>query len=77
MAFGVKKLSLVEPTPLQYLPTLSEELGIELYIKRDDLTALGAGGNKLRKLEYLCRCIRDCFDTTGWPETTVWEQVLN
>ena len=53
MAFDVKKLSLVEPTPLQYLPTLSEELGIELYIKRDDLTALGAGGNKLRKLEYL------------------------
>ena len=53
MAFDVKKLSLVEPTPLQYLPTLSRELGIELYIKRDDLTALGAGGNKLRKLEYL------------------------
>ncbi|MBQ3548754.1 MAG: D-cysteine desulfhydrase family protein [Oscillospiraceae bacterium] len=53
MAFDVKKLSLVEPTPLQYLPTLSRELGIELYCKRDDLTALGAGGNKLRKLEYL------------------------
>ena len=53
MAFNVKKLSLVEATPLQYLPTMSRELGIELYVKRDDLTALGAGGNKLRKLEYL------------------------
>ena len=53
MAFNVKKLSLVEATPLQYLPAMSRELGIELYVKRDDLTALGAGGNKLRKLEYL------------------------
>ena len=29
------------------------------------------------KLRYYAACIRDCFDTTGWPETTVWEQVLN
>ncbi len=28
------------------------------------------------KLEYICRCIRDAFDTTGWPEKTVWEEVL-
>ena len=41
------------PTPLEYLPRISEDLGIRLYIKRDDLTPLGAGGNKLRKLEYL------------------------
>lgn len=40
------------PTPIEYLPTLSEELGIRLYIKRDDLTNLGVGGNKLRKLQY-------------------------
>lgn len=40
------------PTPLEYLPALSRELGIEFYIKRDDLTGLGGGGNKLRKLEY-------------------------
>ena len=40
------------PTPLEYLPALSRELGIEFYIKRDDLTGLGSGGNKLRKLEY-------------------------
>jgi D-cysteine desulfhydrase len=25
-----------------------------LWVKRDDLTGLGAGGNKVRKLEYLC-----------------------
>ncbi len=28
------------------------------------------------KLEYYSRCIRDCFDTTGWPEITVWESAL-
>ena len=41
------------PTPIEYLPRLSEELGIKLYIKRDDLTNLGVGGNKLRKLQLL------------------------
>lgn len=46
------------PTPLDYLPRLSEELGIHLYVKRDDLTGLGAGGNKLRKLEYLLQDAR-------------------
>lgn len=28
------------------------------------------------KLEYLCKCIRDAFDTTGWPEETRWEKTL-
>lgn len=28
------------------------------------------------KLEYYCESIRDYFDTTGWPECTVWEEVL-
>ncbi len=42
-----------QPTPINYLPTLSKELGVELFIKRDDLTLFGAGGNKLRKLEYI------------------------
>lgn len=29
------------------------------------------------KLEYLSKCIRDAFDTTGWPEATIWEDTLN
>lgn len=29
-----------------------------------------------RKLDYYCRCIRDCFDTTGWPDRLLWEQYL-
>lgn len=44
---------LPEPTPLHRLDRLSNELGRELWIKRDDLTAVGVGGNKIRKLEYL------------------------
>jgi D-cysteine desulfhydrase len=41
------------PTPLRPLPRLSEALGVELWVKRDDLTGLGLGGNKARKLEFL------------------------
>lgn len=42
------------PTPVQYLPKLSEAFGgPEIYIKRDDLTGIGLTGNKIRKLEFL------------------------
>ena len=41
------------PTPLEPLPRLSEVLGVELWIKRDDCTGLAGGGNKTRKLEFL------------------------
>lgn len=41
------------PTPLHPARRLSEQLGVEIYFKRDDLTGLGLGGNKLRALEYL------------------------
>lgn len=42
------------PTPLYKLETLSRDLGVNLYIKRDDFTGMNLfGGNKIRKLEYL------------------------
>ncbi len=42
------------PTPLEHLPRLSQHLGgPEIYVKRDDCTGLGTGGNKTRKLEFL------------------------
>lgn len=42
------------PTPCYKLENLSKELGVELYIKRDDFTGMSLfGGNKIRKLEYL------------------------
>ena len=40
------------PTPLQYLPNLSDSLNLKIHIKRDDLTDLALGGDKARKLEY-------------------------
>ena len=52
------------PTPLEYLPRLSDHLGREIYIKRDDLTPMGMGGNKLRKLEFLAAdALREGADT--------------
>lgn len=40
------------PTPMQCLERLSDELGVRIWLKRDDLTDTVASGNKLRKLEY-------------------------
>ncbi|AEC51494.1 1-aminocyclopropane-1-carboxylate deaminase [Pyrococcus sp. NA2] len=40
-------------TPIQYLPRISKMVGVDVYVKRDDLTGLGIGGNKIRKLEFL------------------------
>lgn len=45
------------PTPLERAPRLAVSLGLgegDLWIKRDDLTGLGGGGNKIRKLQYTC-----------------------
>ena len=60
------KLSILDsnPTPLQYLSGLSQELFREIYIKRDDLTPFGGGGNKLRKLEYLMMEAMNSRETT-------------
>ncbi len=41
-------------TPIETLPRFSKALGgPDIYIKRDDLLGLTAGGNKTRKLEFL------------------------
>lgn len=40
------------PTPLERLDRLSAHLDMDLWIKRDDLTGLGFGGNKIRQLEF-------------------------
>lgn len=55
------------PTPLECGGELPN--GATLWVKRDDLTGLGVGGNKARKLEYLCGEARDrnanCLVTVG------------
>lgn len=40
-------------TPIQKLKNISRLLNTNVYIKRDDLTGIGLGGNKVRKLEFL------------------------
>ncbi|MGW2864767.1 pyridoxal-phosphate dependent enzyme [Streptomyces sp. NPDC001205] len=64
------------PTPMERAPRLAEAIGLradDLWIKRDDLTGLGAGGNKVRKLEWL---VADALDqgadtlvTSGGPQS--------
>ncbi len=41
------------PTPLQPMRRLSEKFGVEIYVKRDDLTGTELTGNKVRKLEFV------------------------
>lgn len=40
-------------TPIEYLANISKNSATNVYIKRDDLLGLAAGGNKTRKLEFL------------------------
>lgn len=42
------------PTPIHRLNNISKKFpDYDIYIKRDDLTGLALGGNKIRKIEYL------------------------
>lgn len=43
------------PTPLQRLENTEKLVGAngKMYIKRDDLTGIGSGGNKIRCMEYI------------------------
>lgn len=44
----------VLPTGLQETPRLAARVGVsEFYVKRDDLTGVGLGGNKSRELEFI------------------------
>jgi len=68
---GVERLTLSHlPTPLEYASRLTQALGgPEIWIKRDDLTGLALGGNKLRKLDFFMadalRQDADCIVTMG------------
>ena len=41
------------PTPVEPARRMSNKLGVELLVKRDDLTGSSLSGNKIRKLEFL------------------------
>ena len=64
------------PTPLEPAPRLAVAIGLrpeDLWLKRDDVTGLAAGGNKIRKLEWtLAAAVADNADTivtTGAPQS--------
>ncbi|MEU9989340.1 pyridoxal-phosphate dependent enzyme [Streptomyces sp. NPDC048045] len=64
------------PTPVEPAPRLAAALGLgseDLWIKRDDLTGLGGGGNKIRKLEWTVGAAlaegADTLVTTGAPQS--------
>jgi L-cysteate sulfo-lyase len=62
------------PTPVEPAPRLAKTLGLaELWFKRDDLSGLGGGGNKVRKLEYTCAeaigAGADTVITSGGPQS--------
>ncbi|MEV0182326.1 D-cysteine desulfhydrase family protein [Streptomyces sp. NPDC050625] len=64
------------PTPVEPAPRLAAALGLgpdDLWIKRDDLTGLGGGGNKIRKLEWTLGSAlaeeADTLVTTGAPQS--------
>lgn len=73
-AMPLPRLALLARATLATLPTHLEPGpplpgGASLWVKRDDLTGLGVGGNKARKLEFLCGQAlhdgADCLITVG------------
>jgi len=58
----------MSPTPIMKLERVSRRLGVELYLKRDDLTGMLESGNKVRKLEFL---VADALDQSADTLITV------
>ncbi len=69
------------PTPFEFMPRLSEELGgAKLYVKREDMSGLAMGGNKTRVLDYLLvqarqmkadAVVTTCGIQSNWSRQTV------
>lgn len=64
---NIEKINIgILPTPLHRLEGIEKLLpdGKKLYVKRDDMTGIGFGGNKIRKLEYILKyAIDNGYDT--------------
>jgi len=61
------------PTPVQPLRRTGEKFGVDLYVKRDDLTGAALSGNKIRKLEFVLAdamaCKADTIITCGGAQS--------
>ncbi len=52
------------PTPLQRLDRFSEDVGAEIWMKRDDIQGVALAGNKIRKFDVvLGQAVADGYDT--------------
>ena len=69
--------SVIAPTPLEYCPRLSEETGVEVYLKREDLQdvrsykirgALNSGSQLSRKQRDAVLLFDEPFEITGWRD---------
>jgi 1-aminocyclopropane-1-carboxylate deaminase/D-cysteine desulfhydrase-like pyridoxal-dependent ACC family enzyme len=76
MPFPATAGLMLGPTPLQRADRLGRAVGLDagqLWVKRDDLTPLGGGGNKVRKLDHLCGAAleadADILVTGGGPQS--------
>ena len=73
MRFPARARLAALPTPLAPAPRLSEAIGIEILLKRDDLTGLALGGNKARPVEFHVGVAEesgaDVFVTGGGPRS--------
>ncbi len=71
----------VFPTPFEPMPRLQAELGgPKLFVKRDDMTGVALGGNKVRQLDYILvearkkradYVITTCGVQSNWSRQTV------
>ena len=71
----------VFPTPFERMPRLEAKLGgPHIYVKRDDLTGVALGGNKVRQLDYILvqakkmkadYVITTCGVQSNWSRQTV------
>lgn len=59
------------PTPIDRMNYLSERLGVNFYLKRDDLFGIAGGGSKARMLQYILQKakneVADYIVTAGGP----------
>ena len=53
----------------------TEDRATLMSVIMSDKTVLQENPGMEEKMRYYAACIRDCFDTEGWPETILWEQV--
>ncbi len=76
----------VYPTPLEHMPRLEQVLkGPRLFVKRDDMTGVALGGNKVRQLDYILAeakkmkadyVITTCGIQSNWSRQTVGMAVM-